>query len=102
GGDAADPATFAALQPRVVMINNAFKKGGQRASFEALHRAQGVEGVWQLHSSADASDSNFPPEYIANLDDSGAHWIKLIAREDGSFRVFNGRTKQWRAYQVKR
>jgi competence protein ComEC len=101
GADAAEPATFAALQPRVVLINNALRKGGQRALFEALHRAQGIEGVWQLHTSADASDINFPAEHIANVDDSGAHWIKLEAREDGSFRVFNGRTQQWTSYQVK-
>jgi competence protein ComEC len=102
GADAAEPATFAAFQPRVVMVNNALNKGGQRALFEALHRAGGIEAVWQLHTSADASDLNFPPEYIANLDDSGAHWIKLVAREDGSFRVFNGRTRHWKQYEVRR
>jgi beta-lactamase superfamily II metal-dependent hydrolase len=101
GADAAEPATFAALRPRVVMINNGLRKGGQRALFEALHRAQGIEGVWQLHTSADAGDINFPAEYIANVDDSDAHWIELVAREDGSFRVFNGRTKQWTQYQAK-
>ena len=101
GADAAEPATFAALQPRVVMINNALKKGGQRAMFEALHRASGIENVWQLHTSADAAELNFPAETIANVDDSGAHWIKLVANEDGSFRVWNGRTKQWKEYAAR-
>ena len=101
GADAAGPATFAALQPRVVVINNALNKGGQRALFESLHRAHGIESVWQLHTSSDAGDINFPPEYIANVDDSGAHWIKLVAREDGSFRVFNDRTRHWQKYQVR-
>ncbi len=96
--DAAEPATFAAFHPRVVMMNNALRKGGQRALFEALHRAPGIESVWQLHASADAGDSNFPAEYIANIDESGAHWIKLVASENGSFRVLNGRTQQWRDY----
>ena len=101
GADAAEPATFAAFRPRVVMMNNALKKGGQRAMFEVLHRAAGIEGVWQLHASADAADINFPAEYIANLDDSAAHWIKLVANEDGSFRVFNARTKQWKQYPAR-
>lgn len=83
------------------MMNNALRKGGQRALFDSLHRAQGIEAVWQLHTSADAGDTNFPAESIANVDDTGAYWIKLVAREDGSFRVFNGRTKQWRQYQAK-
>ena len=98
GADASDPATFGALQPRVVMINNAAKKGGQRQLFESLHRAQVIEDVWQLHRSADAAELNFPAELIANVDDSAAHWIKLIARPDGSFRVLNGRTGQWKSY----
>ena len=101
GADAAEPATFAAFQPRVVMMNNAARKGGQRAMFEILHRASGIENVWQLHTSADAGDSNFPAEYIANADDSAAYWIKVVATEDGSFRVLNGRTKQWKQYPAR-
>lgn len=97
GADAAEPATFAAFRPRVVMINNALKKGGQRGMFEALHRAP-IQNVWQLHASAEASDLNAPAEYIANVDDSDAHWIKLVAKEDGSFSVLNGRTGQVKQY----
>jgi hypothetical protein len=101
GADAAEPATFAAFRPRVVMMNNALRKGGQRAMFEALHHASGIESVWQLHTSADAGDLNFPAEYIANVDDSTASWIKLVASQDGSFRVFNGRSHQWKQYPVR-
>jgi hypothetical protein len=43
-------------------------------------------------------DSNFPAERIANLDASTAHWIKLAATKDGSFRVLNGRTGEWKDY----
>ncbi len=96
--DAAEPATLSAFQPRVVMMNNAVRKGGQRAMFEVLHRASGIENVWQLHFSSDAGDINFPAANIANVDDSAAYWIKLIAQEDGSFRVLNGRTRQWQDY----
>jgi beta-lactamase superfamily II metal-dependent hydrolase len=100
GADAAEPATLAALRPRVVVMNNALNKGGKRAMFDVLHRAP-VENVWQLHTSGDAGDLNFPAEYIANVDDSGAHWIKLVAKEDGSFSVLNGRTGQSKQYPAR-
>jgi beta-lactamase superfamily II metal-dependent hydrolase len=97
GADGAEPATFEALRPRVVMINNAPQKGGQRETFEALHRAP-IGNVWQLHASDEAGDLNFPAEYIANVDASDAHWIKLVAKEDGSFSVLNSRTGQVKQY----
>jgi competence protein ComEC len=92
GADAADPATFAAFKPRAVIMNNGLKKGGSRAVYEVLHHVQGLEDVWQLHRSKAAGDQNFARERIANIDESTAHWIKLTASEDGSFRVINGRT----------
>jgi competence protein ComEC len=92
GADASDPATFAAFKPRIAIMNNGLKKGGSRAVYEILHHVQGLEDVWQVHRSEAAGDQNFAIERIANLDESTAHWIKLTAREDGSFRVLNGRT----------
>jgi beta-lactamase superfamily II metal-dependent hydrolase len=98
GPDASVPETFAALQPRVAIMNNGLSKGGGRVTYEALHHVSGLEHVWQLHASAEAADANFPPHYIANLDESTAYWIKLVASEDGSFRVFNQRTGEWQTY----
>jgi len=92
GADASDPATFAAFKPRIAIMNNGLKKGGSLAVYEALHHVHDLEDVWQVHRSEGAGDQNFASERIANLDESTAHWIKLIAREDGSFRVLNGRT----------
>lgn len=100
GADAAEPGTLAAFRPRVVMINNAPRKGGQRAMFETLHRSR-VENIWQLHASSDAGELNFPAEYIANVGDSDGHWIKLVAKEDGSFSVLNSRTGQWKQYPAR-
>lgn len=98
GADIADPATFAAFKPRLALMNNGLKKGGAAETYELLHHVRGVEDVWQLHRSEAAGDKNFPAEYIANLDESTAHWIKLSASEDGSFRVLNGRTREWKSY----
>jgi beta-lactamase superfamily II metal-dependent hydrolase len=98
GADAADPATFAALQPRVAMLNNGLKKGGAHETLEALHHVSGLEDVWQLHRSEGAGDLNFAAERTANLDESTAHWIKLSAQADGSFQIENGRTGQIKKY----
>jgi beta-lactamase superfamily II metal-dependent hydrolase len=98
GPDAAVPETLPAFKPRVAIMNNGLSKGGARMTYEALHHVSGLEDVWQLHASTDAADANFPPRYIANLDESTAYWIKLVASEDGSFRVLNQRTGEWKSY----
>jgi hypothetical protein len=82
-------------------MNNGLKKGGSQATYESLHHVQGLEDVWQLHRSEAAGDRNFPAGRIANLDESTAHWIKLSAAEDGSFRVLNGRTGEWKSYPAR-
>ncbi len=98
GPDAAGAETFAAFRPRIAIMNNGVTKGGALATYQVLHHVAGLEDVWQLHASADAGDSNFPPQYIANLDESTAHWIELVAKENGSFRIRNGRTGEIKAY----
>jgi len=101
GPDASDPATFAAFKPRVAIMNNGLKKGGAKATYDTLHHVTRLEDVWQLHRSEAAGDSNFPAGRIANLDESTAHWIKLSAAEDGSFRVLNGRTGELKSYPAR-
>jgi len=98
GPDVADPATFAAFKPRVAVMNNGVSKGGARVTYEALHQVPGLQDVWQLQRSAAAGDANFPDAYVANLDASRAYWIKLTARRDGSFRMWNPRTGAWHDY----
>jgi beta-lactamase superfamily II metal-dependent hydrolase len=98
GADAADPATLAAFWPRVAVLNNGAVKGGEAPIFSVLRDAEGLEDVWQLHRSELEGAENFSAERIANLDTQTAHWIKLSARDDGSFRVLNGRTGAWQIY----
>jgi competence protein ComEC len=92
GPDTSYPATFAAVKPRVAVVNNGATKGGSPEVFAALRKVQGLEDVWQLHRSENPGAQNFPDERIANLDESTGHWIKASASEDGSFTVTNGRT----------
>ena len=92
GLDAADPATFAAFRPRVAIVDNGTRKGGAPELLAALHQVRGLEGAWQLHASAAPGAQNYPDDRVANLDETTAHWIKVSAKEDGSFTVTNGRT----------
>lgn len=101
GPDVADAATFAAFKPRVAIMNNGLNKGGARTTYQALHQVPGLEDVWQLHLSAAAGDDNFAAPYVANLDESTARWLKLAAQADGSFRIFNQRTGQWKEYAAR-
>jgi beta-lactamase superfamily II metal-dependent hydrolase len=101
GADAADLATFAAFRPRVAILNNGERKGGAPETFAALHRAGGIEAVWQLHRSANPGAENFSEDLIANLDETTAHWIKVSASEDGTFRVTNGRTAGVSTYRAR-
>jgi competence protein ComEC len=91
GADAADPATLAAFKPRVAVLDNGARKG---AGPEMLTMLRGVAGLdsWQLHRSVLDGAANAPDERLANLDETTAHWIKVSAKDDGSFRVTNGRT----------
>jgi beta-lactamase superfamily II metal-dependent hydrolase len=96
--DAADPSTFAALQPRAAIVNNGPMKGGAAATLAAMRQEKAIEDVWQLHRSLKPGVQNVADERIANLDETTAHWIKLSANEDGSFVVTNGRTGISRRY----
>ena len=98
GADTAYAAAFAAVQPRVALINNGATKGASVEVFAALRAVPGVD-VWQLHRSALPGAQNFGDARIANLDESTGHWIKAIASDDGSFTVTNGRTGATVSYQ---
>ena len=101
GPDTADPGTFGAFKPRVAVMNNGTTKGGARSTYQLLHQVPGLQDVWQLHLSTEAADSNFPAAYVANLDESTAFAIKVVAKRDGSFRVLNARTGEWRSYAAR-
>jgi hypothetical protein len=58
-----------------------------------------LEDLWQLHTSFKPGAKNASEDFIANVDDgSTAYWIRLTAREDGSFSIVNGRTGFTKTY----
>ena len=91
GTDAADPSLFAAVTPRVAILNNGPLKGGAPETLNTLHALQGTE-TWQLHRSEIAGAVNCALGQIANLDDTTSNWIRIRASADGSFVVLNHRT----------
>jgi competence protein ComEC len=101
GGDASYPATFAGLRPRVAIVNNGADKGGAPEMFDALRRALGLEGAWQLHSSTREGVMNLADSQIANLDETTSYWIKVRAKENGAFTVTNGRTNITKAFATR-
>jgi beta-lactamase superfamily II metal-dependent hydrolase len=98
GADAADPAIFKAIDPLVAVFNNGPRKGAQPAALATVQQLRSTDG-WQLHRSLAPDAANAADERLANLDESTSAWIKVSAREDGSFTVTNGRTGYSKSYR---
>ena len=108
-----------ALRPRVAIMNNGTRKGGQPDVMRTVHSSPGLEDLWQMHfSQLSGQEYTVPGMFIANaLDEPSAaipvapiaapapgsnappppahngtaYWIKVAARADGSFTVTNQR-----------
>src|SRR3954468_23761532 len=64
------PALVHALQPRVAVMNNGTRKGGDTNAFRVLFASPGLEDLWQLHWSWNAGLENTPAVFIANMEDN--------------------------------
>jgi competence protein ComEC len=85
-----------ALRPRVAVINNGIRKGGQPETMRVLHSSPGLEDLWQLHvAQLSGAEYGIPGMFVANVvedpDHSPANWIKVSAGTDGTFTVTNSR-----------
>jgi hypothetical protein len=93
------PALYAALRPRVAIMNNGVTKGGSPDAFRTLRARPEIEDLWQLHESRNRGALNSPDHLIANVDDgSTAYWLRLTAFEGGGFRLVNSRTGFTKTY----
>lgn len=114
------PALVHAIRPRAAVMNNGTRKGGQPDTMRILFTAPRLEDLWQLHfSQLSGQEYASPGVFIANgVDDQPAtlpiapmpppargapgppppahngpaSWIKISARDDGSFTVTNPRS----------
>jgi competence protein ComEC len=98
------PELIGAVHPRVVLVGNGARKGGDPASWPLLRATAGLEDIWQDHySAAGTKDTNPPEDFIANLDEKNdaGKLIRLAARRDGSFTVTNTRNGFQKTYRRK-
>ncbi len=120
------PALVHGLQPRVAVMNNGTRKGGEADVFKVLYDAAGLEDLWQLHWSYNVGLENSPATFVANIEDnatiagvlvpqpgagrggfgggaaaahSPAYLIKVSAQQDGTFTVTNTRTSFSKTYK---
>jgi hypothetical protein len=64
------PALVHGLAPRVAIMNNGTRKGGEPDVFKVLYDSPGLEDLWQLHWSYNVPLENAPATFIANIDDN--------------------------------
>jgi beta-lactamase superfamily II metal-dependent hydrolase len=97
------PVIVRAVHPRVAVMNNGAKKGGSAQAWTTVHESPGLEDFWQLHHAVDAgADHNTPERFIANVDETTAYSITIVAERDGSFVVTNTRNGFSRSYPSRR
>lgn len=123
------PVLVHAIRPRVAIINNGTRKGGQPDAMRIINSAPGLEDVWQIHfSQLSGQEYTQPGMFIANLVDEPltampvqpiaapapgptappppahngpAYWFKIQAKQDGSFTVTNQRNGFSKTYSAR-
>ena len=59
-----------AIEPRVAIMNNGTRKGGQPDAMKVIYSAPGLEDLWQMHFSLlSGQEYTVPGVFIANLID---------------------------------
>jgi competence protein ComEC len=94
------PQLVDAIHPRVAIMDNGARKGGSPQAWQTVHDSPGLEDLWQLHFAlAGGSAHNSPDPMIANIDAKcQGLYLRLIARDDGGFTVYNSRNKYEKTY----
>ena len=80
-----------ALAPRVAVMNNGSRKGGNPAAWQIVRSSPGLQDIWQLHFAVESGElNNAPGQFIANPEEKcEGNPLKLTAEKDGSFTVIN-------------
>ena len=97
------PVLVHAIAPRVAIMDNGAKKGGSPQAWDVIEKSPRLENLWQLHySEAGGSEHNVAEPFLANLQgpDTG-NYLKITAAPDGSFEVFNSRTRETKKYAAR-
>jgi beta-lactamase superfamily II metal-dependent hydrolase len=91
------------MAPRVAIMNNGARKGGDPKGWKVVMGSPGIEDLWQLHFSiAGGGEANARDSFIANVDENGpGDYLKVTASDNGAFTVFNQRNKFSKSYPAK-
>jgi competence protein ComEC len=116
-----------AIQPRVIIMNNGIRKGGQPDAMKVFLTSPRLENVWQIHfSQLGGQEYTVPGMFIANstddrqaalqvapmppspqgqpapavpLHNGPANYFKVSAQPDGTFTVTNSRNGFSKTYR---
>ncbi len=97
------PADMDALRPRTAITDNGATKGGSEEALHTIRISPGIQDVWQLHYSQNATkETNAPEPFVVNIDgDAPVSWIKVSASSDGGFTVTNSRNDMSKSYPAR-
>jgi len=104
------PVLVHALKPRVAIMNNGARKGGDLPVLQTVRSVPGLEDLWMLHYSVAAgADGNVAEPRIANLGDVSDPAVKdtgfginVTVEPSGSFTIVNERNGVSRTYPARR
>jgi len=91
-----NPALMRALNPRVALINDGPRKGGEAGNYARLKSLKEIEGIYQLHRNVRTADKdNAPSGFIANDEEAcQGNFIKLSVEPGGKSYVVSIPAKQ--------
>lgn len=105
GADSSNnPTLVRALNPRVAIIDDGPRKGGEARTFATLKSVKEIEAIYQLHRNLRTTDQdNAQSGYIANEEEAcQGNFIKLsIAADSQSYMVSIPAKQISRRYQVR-
>ena len=95
------PQLLHAIKPKVALINNGARKGGDPSAWQIIHDTPGLQDIWQIHFAvAGGKDHNAADPFIANVDETcEGKGIRIEAMKDGSFKLINSRNKFEKIYR---
>jgi competence protein ComEC len=98
------PQLIRAIQPKVVVMNNGPRKGGQPSVFETLRKSPALEDIWQGHLALGTPVAvNTNERMIANMGptaECSGNLLELSVAPNGAYtmtNVRNGFSKSYRA-----
>jgi competence protein ComEC len=97
------PELVFGLRPEVIVVNNGPSKGGAEEIFTRFKASPDLKDLWALHRSLRFDDLHNADEALtANAQPpDGGHWLRAVARPDGTFVMTNGRTSLDRPYPAR-